>query len=378
MKIKSSLEVVLLWYFANFEKEQNMRGAMGYDYELPFYSGFFEEEILATLIDFEKKQLIPKVTVSRAEGGLTFKSWKEPFNEAIEKSEMSKAVKKRWLNNKMYLADIQKLQQCDLRYGKFKQDFFEEIIKPDLRYFEYPKELDSIPARHELTTYAESISRSYSVLYDFELVKLSEYMSQVDIGTKLYELYCKNVGLEFSTREEIEMYDENISKVVDEEIAAITLFLAEMLGQIKIRRMTVLYNGYTGKPMANIIYSIIPKEMRVKVPAGNTKVYKLYCSKINKFRKFHIIFNDLIDKKIELKYSNIYSRLLYDVVHNDKYTHPNTEGLDEHIRRASGIATGKKATYSRELPELQFVNLFERRGREVFSNGCVELVPGQS
>ena len=155
MKIKSSLEVVLLWYFANFEKEQNLRGTMGQDYILPFHSGFFEEEILTTLIDFEKRQLIPKVIVGRAERGLTFTSWKEPFDEALKKSKIPKVVKKRWITNKMYLSDIQKLQQCNLVYGR--RDFFEEIIKFDLRYFEYPKELDSTPARKELMTYAENI-----------------------------------------------------------------------------------------------------------------------------------------------------------------------------------------------------------------------------
>ena len=101
MKIKSSLEVVLLWYFANFEKEQNLRGTMGQDYILPFHSGFFEEEILTTLIDFEKRQLIPKVIVGRAERGLTFTSWKEPFDEALKKSKIPKVVKKRWITNKM-------------------------------------------------------------------------------------------------------------------------------------------------------------------------------------------------------------------------------------------------------------------------------------
>ena len=379
MKLKSNLEVVILWYFANFDKECALADMLGDDYILPFSSGFFDDKILETIIELENAKVLSQVVVSFPNEGLILGPFSKDFKQVLKKAKLPVEVKKRFLDNKFYLKDIALLESKNLVYES-DMPFFDEIIYLDLSKWKYPKSYNTEGAKKELNKYKDILRSKHTIIGTIanidEVQELETYLNSINLCKSAYERYCKNCQLPLKYNEEFELSEQDLEYYIDQQIVMAAVLLSEDLNQIRIRRLFLTYNRYHRRPIfTNVVGSFVNEGDK---NLTNPKLYKIYCSKKDKLGNFYIIINDLHSQKIKLAYKHAYAKLLYEVIHGDVYNHNSKIGIDELIRRACGLEKGKKATHTKTFPNIKFVNFLERKGTKVFSNGEVELVPERS
>lgn len=381
MILKSNLEVVILWYFANFQQESALAKLVGNDYELPFSSSFFDVRIAEIIMQFENQNLIPRVAISLPREGVTLGVYEEEYKSIVKNAKLPLESKRRLINNEFYFQDVVLLEKAKVTFES-GVDFFYRVIFLDLQNWRFPSNLDVSNAVQELNRYKAMLQLKYTkfdpLADEFEILDLKSYLTRTDICKKAYEHYCLNFQFKPKYSDEFELSEADLEYFIDNPIAMVSVLISEDLGQIKVRRLFLTYNPHHRRPIyTNVVGDFVLDTDRKK---NSVKLFKIFCSKKTERGHFYIVVNDISHTKIHLNYKSTYAKLLYDVIHTGKYTHKNKQGLDEHIRRACGVTTGTKITFKKYLPDIEFVNFLERVGVDVLQreNSGIELVPEDS